>query len=264
MGMSMDPIGRRRFLALSLALLGAPRRALAGPQGFKQAYSAEVGVLHDMFTFKLTGTIEEIVDRAGGQYRVTAEGSGPGIANRGVSTGLLRNGRWAPVRSQSWFDVRGRQSSTHVSYDWGRGEVEYHARGETFFLRRRRVVDDVLSLPKHDHVDDVMSAVLNFADGRWPVKPNGSYSTLIVRRRRADDEHPEEMASSYRAEIVPFDLNVAAGSSTTTALFDLSRFSSWAQPSRPARIVFSRNLRPELIESSMILGTSMKIRFKTV
>jgi hypothetical protein len=50
-------------------------------------------------------------------------------------------------------------------------------------------------------------------------------------------------------------------SGKSTALFDLSRFSSWAKPSEPARVVFAASRRPELITSSMILGTSVTIRF---
>jgi hypothetical protein len=43
-------------------------------------------------------------------------------------------------------------------------------------------------------------------------------------------------------------------------LFDLSPFSSWVPPTRPARIVFGANRRPELVTSSMILGSSVTIR----
>ena len=263
--MSMYQIDRRQFLTLPIGLLFAPLTPVfAERQVAKGDYSADVGILYEMLTFHLRGSIEETVDRAAGEYRVRADGSGPGIANRVESTGIMRNGRWAPVRSQSFFDVRGRQSRTEISYNWTKREIEYHARGETFFLRRLRVVDDVVPVPQDAHVDDVMSATLNFADGRWAPQANNSHHTLVVRRRRADNEGPDDVVSAYRAEIVPLELKVVPDASgKPTALFDLSRFSSWATPSRPARIVFAQNRRPELITSSMILGTSVTIRFTT-
>jgi hypothetical protein len=261
--MSMPVIDRRQFLTLPLAFLLAPlARAWAEPQVVKGTYVANVGILYDMLTLQMHGSIEESVDRATGQYRVTAAGSGRGIASHVDSTGRLRDGRWAPLHSQSSFDVRGRQSRTEITYDWTKRQVEYHARGETFFLRRLRVVDDFVTMPGGIHVDDVMSATLNYADRRWPAQEDGAHRTMVVRRRRADDEGPDDVAASYRAEIVPLELKVVTDpSGKPAALFDLSRFSSWATSSRPARIVFSQDRRPETITSSMILGTSVTIRF---
>jgi hypothetical protein len=217
-----------------------------------------------MLTLRLEGSIEETIDRGSGEYRIRMVGTGRGIANRFDSSGILRNELWAPVRSESWFDVYGRQSQTEVAYDWGKKRIEYHARGETFFLRRVRVVDDVLSVAAGTHVDDVMSATLNYADGRWKADADGARRTLVVRRRRADDEGPDDVAKSYRAEVVTLDLKAAPDTSgKATALFDLSRFSSWAKPSQPARIIFGHSRRPELITTSMILGTSVTIRFSS-
>jgi hypothetical protein len=259
----MSLITRRRLLALPLALLfqrAAP--ALGRARVAKAVYAADVGILYDMFTLHLRGEIEETVDYAASEYRVTGTGTGANIQNRFESVGVLRDGRWKPVRSQSWFDVRGRQSRTEVEYDWSKGQIQYHARGETFFLRRLRSVDDAVVLPDGAHIDDVMSATLNYADGRWPAHADGVHRTLVVRRRRSDNEGPDDVASSYRAEIVPLELKtVQVSSGKSTALFDLSRFSSWAKSSEPARIVFAATRRPELITSSMILGTSVTIRF---
>jgi hypothetical protein len=225
-------------------------------------YAADIGILYDLLTFRLQGRIEESVDRAAGKYRVAATGNGPGIENRVESVGILLDGRWAPVRAESWFDVRGRQSRTDIAYDWRKREIQYRARAETFFLRRLRVVDDVVRVPDNTHVDDVMSATLNYAEGRWPVQTDGSHRTFVIRRRRRDDEGPDEVASSYRAEIVPLELKVVSEKSgKQTAVFDLSRFSSWAKPSRPASIIFSSDRRPEFIKTSMILGTTVTIRF---
>jgi hypothetical protein len=238
---------------------------VARAETLRGRYAADVGILYDLLTLRLEGTVEEKLDRVTGQYRVVATGTGPGISNRVDSTGVLRDARWAPVQSQSWFDIRGRQSRTEINYDWAKRQIEYHARGETFFMRRLRVVDDVLPIPADAHLDDVMSATLNYADGRWFPQADGAYKTLVVRRRRAENEGPDDVASSYRAEIVPLELKmVPETSGKVSALFDLSRFSSWAKPSQPARIVFAQNRRPELITSSMILGTSVTIRFTAI
>jgi hypothetical protein len=256
-------INRRQFVTLPLLLL-FPRagQALGGGELVKATYAADVGILYDMVTLQLKGRIEERIDRASGEYRVVAAGAGSGIANRFDSTGVLRNGRWTPVQSRSWFDIRGRQSRTEIAYDWQGRKIEYHAHGETFFLRRLRIVDDVLPIADGTHVDDVMSATLNYADGLWRVDPDGTRRTLVVRRRRDENEGPDDVAGSYRAELVPFELtSVPEASGKVSAHFDLSRFSSWAKTSRPARIVFGRSRRPELITSSMILGTSVTIRF---
>jgi hypothetical protein len=260
----MSLISRRGLLALPLAFL--LRRlvppASAQPQVVNGRYTADVGLLYDMLTLHLRGNIEETVDYGNGDYRVTATGTGFNIHNRYESEGVLRDGRWRPLRSQSWFDVHGRQSRTEVAYDWSKRLIKYQAQGETFFLRRVRIVNDVVALPDGIHIDDVITAALNYADGRWAAQPDGVHRTLVVRRRRAENEGPDDVATSYRAEIVPLELKtVKDPSGKATALFDLSRFSSWAKPSDPARIVFTASRRPELITSSMMLGTTVTIRF---
>jgi hypothetical protein len=234
----------------------------ADPVVRRSRYAADVGILYDMLTFHVEGSIEESVDRGGGEYKVLITGSGTSIANRLESGGILREGRWTPLRSQSWFDVRGRQSRTEVDYDHGRRRIEYHARSETFFLRRRRVVDDVVTIPDGIHVDDVISATLNYAEGHW-LPRGGELRTYVIRRRQAANEGPDDVASSYRAELVPLQAKLTPEPATgkAYALFDLSPFSSWIRPSQPARIVFGANRRPELITTSMILGSSVTIRF---
>ena len=261
--MSMSLMTRRGLLALPIAMFFQRLAvAAADPRVLKASYIADVGILYDMLTLQLRGTIEEIVDHAAGNYRVTTAGAGANIRNHFESTGVFRDGRWKPIRSRSWFDVRGRQSRTDIAYDWSKHRIQYEARGETFFLRRVRVVDDVVAVPDGSHVDDVISATLNFADKRWPVQADGVHRTLVVRRRRSENEGPDDVSTSYRAEIVPLELKtVDDASGKPAALFDLSRFSSWARSSEPARIVFAATRRPELITSSMILGTSVTIRF---
>src|SRR5688572_7183888 len=103
--MSMSLISRRSLLVLPLSLcfgrLVAP--GYAHPQVVRGRYSADVGLLYDMVTLHLHGSIEETVDRSTGEYRVTAIGAGANIHNRYESEGVLRDGRWKPVRSQSWL-----------------------------------------------------------------------------------------------------------------------------------------------------------------
>jgi len=260
--MSTPVIGRRGFLTLPLALLLAPlARVGAEPVLRRGQYAADVGVLYDVLTFHLEGTIEESIDRAAGQYHVVIAGDGTSISNRVEAWGLLREGRWAPVRSRSWFKVRGRLSRTEIDYDHAQSAIGYRARSETFFLRRLRVVEDVVPIPTGTHVDDVVSATLNYADGLWSPR-DGALRTFVVRRRHAPDEGPDEVATGYRAELAPLEAKVAPDpeSGKSSAFFDLSPFSSWMRPSRPARIVFGTNRRPELITTSMILGSSMTIR----
>src|SRR5256885_10521312 len=109
--MSMPVMGRRDFLTLPLALVLAPlARVGAEPVLRRGQYAADVGVLYDMLTFHLDGTIEESIDRTAGQYHVVIAGDGASISNRLESWGLLRDGRWAPVRSRSWF-----RSEEHTS-----------------------------------------------------------------------------------------------------------------------------------------------------
>lgn len=263
--MSIPAIGRRQFLALPLALLLAPRArdAAADVSQRKAGYAVDVGILYRAFTFQLTGTIDEAVDRVAQRYHVVLSGQGSRIENRLESRGTLRGGRWAPDVSTSSVQVLGRQSRTEIAYDYARDTVEYHARGETFFLRRLRVVDDLLRVPPGLHVDDVVSAILNYADGLWPAQSGGGlFRTHIVRRHRAENEGADDVADAYHAELVPFELKTSVDPQTgkPVAVFDLTRFSSWARESSPARVVFGPHRRPELITTSMAYGTVLTIR----
>jgi hypothetical protein len=269
--MSIDRFDRRQFLALPLAFLLAPilapaGRALAEMARRRGVYHADMGLLYELFSFHLDGTIDETIDRGAGRYEITIAGQGKSMANRIESTGRLREGRWAPLQTRSRFQVYGRESSTEVTYDYDRARIAYRARSETFLLRRLRAVDDVLTLPEGLHVDDSISATLNYAEGLWPAQAEGRRRTHVVRRKMADDEGPDDVATSYHAELTPFDLVVepAKGGGKTTAQIDLSRFSSWARTSRPARIVFGADGRPEQITTSLILGSSIRIRLSSV
>jgi hypothetical protein len=264
--MSMALIGRRQFLTLPIALVLAPLLPLgAEPIRRRGQYSADVGVLYNLLSFHSEGTIDEFIDRRAGEYSVVIAGDGTSISTRIEGRGRLGENRWMPVHSRSWFTVRGRLSQTEVAYDYARHAISYRARAETFFLRRLRVVEDVVPIPIGLHVDDVVSATLNYADGLWSPS-DGALRTFVVRRRHAPDEGPDDVASSYRAELTPLEAKVTAPAADgkSSALFDLSPFSSWMRPSRPAEITFNANRRPELITSSMILGSSVTIRFGAV
>src|SRR5712664_2335027 len=221
--MSIDDIGRRDFLTLTLAVLLAPDRLLAAePAVRRNAYAVDIGILYRMLSFHLEGSFEERVDRGAGRYEVRGAGQGSGIANRIESSGVLRNGLWSPVHGAFWFQMHGRESKTQIAYDHERRRIEYHAWGETFFLRRVRVVDDVLTIPDGLHVDDAISASLNYRDGRWTPDAEGRLRTYVVRRRRSESEGPDEVARAYRGEVVPLDLTVTADpeSRTPAALVD--------------------------------------------
>ena len=257
-----ESVNRRCFLTLALGVLLAPVRVVAEPVVRQGTFSAGVGILYQMLTFQLKGDVQESVDRGAGRYHVLISGQGEGIANRIESSGVVREGRWVPLRSASWFQVRGRESRVDVTCDYGRRLIEYHARGETFLMRRLRIVDDVLPLPAGMTFDDAISALLNFREGHWAPRPDGRLQTHVVRRRRSENEGPDDVAQAYRAELVPLELKIEPDPETRrpSALLDLSRFSTWARENRPARIVFDEERRPALITGSMILGTSVTIR----
>jgi hypothetical protein len=258
--MSTRWVSRRGFLTVTLGVLLRPVGGAFGEARYRH-YTAEVDILHSLLTFRLPGTVEERVDRVAGRYDVKVDGRGSRIDNHLQATGRLIDGRWTPLRSISTFHVAGRESRSEMIYDWERRVVEVHSRAETFLLRRTRSVEDTLSVPPGRHVDDAISALLNYADAQWPAT-DGRFETWIVRRRRTEGEGPDEAQGRYGAELVPFALTVttdAAGHAE--AHIDMTRFSSWARPDRPARMVFGADRRPAMIASSLILGTSITIRF---
>jgi hypothetical protein len=258
-------VRRRQFLTLVLGLVSLSRPGADAASAERTApYVADVSLLYDLFSLHLTGTMHERVDPAAGRYTVRIEGQGAGIANRMESSGVLRGGRWAPAQGTSWFDVRGRESKVETAYDYQKRTIEFHARSETFFRRQLRVVDDVVTMPDGQHVDDVVSALLNYAERRWPPEPDGTFRTQVIRRQRGPREGPDDVEGVYRAELVPLVIRVEVDPATarTVGRFDLTRFSSWAREDRPARIVFGPDRRPETITTTLILGTSLTITLR--
>src|SRR3989338_4425257 len=268
--MSSKLMRRRQFLTLPLAaLIGSALppfgRQFAKAQSLQVSYAIDAGILYGLVNVHLDGTISEAVDRTAGRYDFKAVGEGDGIANRLEAGGVLRDGRWQPLRGRSWLSVKGRESRSDITYDYARRAIDYHFRGETFFLRRLRVADDVVPIPAGLHVDDAVSATLNYADGVWAPRSDGAFETWVVRRKRNENEGPDDVEKFYRAELVPFRFRVSTepGSGQTVAALDFTRFSSWARRDHPAHVTFGRDLRPVSMAFSMILGTSVNIRMAT-
>jgi hypothetical protein len=261
-------ISRRAFLVSSLALLAVPRGARAEvPARQVFDYSVEVGVLFSLFTFALKGTVLKEIDRGSGRYRVTMDGEGDSISLHTEASGMIRQGRFIPVELHSNSTIRGRESRLTLLYDHDRGTVEYHSVMHTFFLGRRRQVDDTLKLPTDRRVDDLLSAELNFAANSLEQDPDGTYRTYIVRRSRPENEGPDDVSpSGYRAELVPLRFQVKPGDATgrLNSQIDITGFSSWARSDQPARVTFSPDRNLESVQSKLILGTTFKARLAPV
>ena len=260
---SWPPLSRRAFLGALAWALGRPRWVAGQVDVRKGVFTAQAAILYGALRFEESGVIDERIDPAAGTYDVRITGRGQSMTTDIESTGALRDGRWVPLRFTDRFNVHGRESRLEIVYDHARGSIQYHGRSETFLLRRLRTTDDTVPIPSGAHVDDVISATLNFAENRWLPEPDGKYVTQVVRRRRAPGERPDDHERRYRAELVPLELRVRTDSvGRATAALDLTRFSSWARDDEPARIVFGANRRPETISATLVLGTSLTIRLQ--
>jgi len=260
-------LSRRRFLALSLLGLVLPRSAVGdGPERTHRTYEANIGVLFDLLTFTLTGSVIQEIDRGAGSYRVTMNGKGPGVTAQIESRGIIRSGRFMPTQTRSSHTVRGHDNSLAVTYDYERRIVEYHVLAYTFLLGRRWQVDDLVMLPPGLHIDDVISALLNFGVNALDEDPDGSYRVTVVRRARPANEGPDDVSPRYRAELATTHFRVTTDPKTgqQTALVDLTGFSSWARPSRPALVVFAPDRSLESVKTSLILGTTFTLRVSPV
>lgn len=258
-------LSRRQFLVALLALPLSPRLGLADPILRTATYRADIGVLFNFFTFTLDGRVEEQVDRISGRYQVLVAGEGPGIANRIESAGLIRERRLAPTTTSLFFRVGGRESRTHVSYDYGRGLAHYHHASQTFLLGRWRRGADVIEIPVGQPLDDIVTATLNYGEGLLEGDGEGAFRTFMIRRARLKREGLDEVqAEGYRAEIVPVRFTPTQDSpgGQPVCLLDLTRYSSWAIPGNPVRVTFGPSRRPESIHVSLMLGTTVRITFQ--
>ena len=107
--------------------------------------------------------------------------------------------------------MKGRESRGEVTYDHARGSAEYHFK-ETFFLRRLRIVDDVVPLPATSTTRSARSSTTPIGSGRR--RPIGRFVTHVVRRKLAPNEGPDDVQTRYRAELVPFKLDVGVDATT--------------------------------------------------
>ena len=149
---------------------GAPPPATEARKG---AFNARAAILFGAFRFEESGVIDETIDRGAGRYEVRITGRGSDMTTEIESTGTLRDGRWAPLRFADRFVVYGRESRLEITYDYAQRLIRYQGRSETFLLRRFRMTDDTVAMPAGAHVDDVVSATLNYAEGRWPAEADG-------------------------------------------------------------------------------------------
>ena len=256
---------RRQLLALLPGgLLLATGRALALDDGRSTlGYQLDLSILYSFLTLSLVGTVVQEIDRRAGKYRVTMDGKGTAISTKTEATGIIRDGRFKPVESRSVHLFRGRENTVATSYDYERQRVELHAVTHTLLLGRRRQVDDALAIPPGRHIDDLVSAELNFAANTLDRESDGTYSTWVMRRARADDEGPDDVSpDGYRAELVPlrFRATPDGPGGRLTAQIDITRFSSWARKDTPARIIFAPDRQLESVQSSLILGTTLSVR----
>lgn len=262
-------LSRREFLAgvplLPAIVLGHGAARGEGQSRQGTSYQVNIGILFGLFTFGLSGSVEERIDRAAGRYHVVVAGEGPGIANRLESRGVIRSRRLVPTATRLFFNIRGRESRTAITYDHDRGLIEYDHVSHTFLLGRRREVRDLLRPLPDQQVDDVVTAALNYVEGALEADATGAFRTYVVRRARPEGEGPEEVQpAGYRAEVVPLVFRVAPDQegARRVAQFDLTRFSSWARTGNPARIAFGADRRLESIQADLILGTTVRITFQ--
>ena len=134
---------RRRFLTLSLLFLVRPRSASADVKGpLNRPYEVDVSVLFNLITFALKGTVVKEIDHAAGRYRVSMNGEGTASPCTPRRAGMIQARALHALEIHSHSTIRGRESRLDMTYDHDRGTVEYHSVMHTFFLGRRRQVDD--------------------------------------------------------------------------------------------------------------------------
>jgi len=255
---------RRQLLAAVPAALLALRGRASGLEDGRASfgYQLDLSVLFNFITFSLTGTVTQEIDRRSGRYRVSMEGKGTAISTKTEAVGIFREGRFKPLETRSAHWLRGRENTSVFTYDYDRQRAEIHGVAHTFLLGRRRQIDDGIPLPQGRHVDDLISAELNFAANTLEREADGTYQTWVVRRARPENEGPDDVApDGYRAELVPLRFRpTSAPDGRLLALVDITRFSSWARSDQPARVTFAPDRQLESVQSSLILGTTFSVR----
>ena len=270
--MSEVVLSRRAVLlglcSLALGFLLPTRSATAAALAARTVdYRVDVLMLWGLIRYSLSGSMVEEIDAGAGRYRVLITGSGTAVSSRIEARGLIDDGRCRPLETQSLHSMAGRPSSLSITYDYARGRVDYHAVGHTLLRGRRRQVDDVVLLPPGRHVDDALSASLNFAAGRLEQGSDGAYEITVLRRTRPAGEGPDDVTpGAYRVEVVPVRFNVEPDLRTgkLVAQVDMSRWSSWARADQPARLVFTADRRLESIDSRLIYGSAIRMQLTSL
>jgi hypothetical protein len=262
-GVALD---RRSFLlglaALSLGAL-VPGASGAGTRR-TFPYRVDISMLWGVVRYSVAGSMEEQIDGEARRYRVLITGTGTGVESRIDARGLIDDtGRHRPLEMQNTHVLAGRESWLSITYDYGRGVVDYRSVGHTLLLGRRRQVDDVVALPAGRAVDDAVSAGLNMVAGRVDQDASGAYLMSILRRMRPSGEGPDDVTpGAYRVQIVPvrFRVEPNAGTGKLVARVDVSGWSSWARPDAPAQLVFTPDRRLQALEARLALGSTVRMQ----
>ena len=113
-------------------------------------------------------------------------------------------------------------------------------------------------------------SIANFRLNWLQDRLSAAYTAALVfetapegKEGNVSDNVARQILESIGARAVALKIGPDPESKKPTALFDMRGFSSWAREDRPARIVFGADRRPELIASSLILGTSITINLRS-
>ena len=249
------------FAALALAV--ASRRAAAAPIVRTVPYRAQAALVFGLFRFTLNGVMEDEVDRAAGRYRVRLAGEGLGVKSTFESTGVIRNGRFAPTATRLRFDIRTRQNRTDITYDHDGRVAHYEHRGETFFLGRVRTGRNTVAVPEGEVVDDFASVVLNHGAGLFD--PPGKVTRVLVlnRARRRGEGLDDVDADGTRGALLPLSISYVPDpdGAGTVSTVDVSGLSAWAKADDPPKFTFTADRQIERIEAPLALGTSVRVTF---
>jgi hypothetical protein len=269
----MTPMPAGLLLSRRALLLGLSAWALASWMSVRRAagsarssdYRVDISMLWGVIRYSVAGSMVEEIDAAAGRYRVLITGSGTGVSSRIEAQGLIEpGGRHRPLEMKNAHTLAGRESWLSITYDYGRGLVDYRAVGHTLLLGRRRQVDDLVRLPEGRVVDDAVSAGLNLAGGHLERDAEGTYHMSILRRSRPVGEGTDDVSpGGYRVEVVPVRLRVEPDARTgmLAARMDMSGWSSWARSDEPARLAFTPDRRIESIEARLQFGSMIRMRF---
>jgi hypothetical protein len=269
----MTPMPAGLLLSRRALLFGLSAWALASGMPVRRAagsarssdYRVDISMLWGVIRYSVAGSMVEEIDAAAGRYRVLITGSGTGVSSRIEAQGLIEpGGRHRPLEMKNAHSLAGRESWLSITYDYGRGLVDYRAVGHTLLLGRRRQVDDLVRLPEGRVVDDAVSAGLNLAAGHLERDATGTYHMSILRRSRPAGEGTDDVSpAGYRVEVVPVRLRVEPDPRTgvLVAQMDMSGWSSWARPDQPARLAFTPDRRLESVEARLQFGSTIRMRF---